>query len=85
MAQVHGLATRKLSYSGVHENTFVLVLSLIFSVDAFSGWITNMLNLEIFSGFTVLLSVALLDRGKLSCTRHTSKQMANNRGQTVCQ
>ena len=45
-----------------------LVHSLIFSVDAFSGWFTNMLNLEFFFGFMVPVSMALFDRGKLSCT-----------------
>ena len=45
-----------------------------FSVDAFSGWFTNTLNLEIFFGFMVLLLVvALLDQRKLSCMRRTSK------------
>ena len=43
--------------------------NLIFSVDAFSGWFTNILNLEsFFSGFMVFASMALFDRGKLSCT-----------------
>ena len=42
--------------------------SLIFSVDAFSGWFTNILNLEFFFGFIFLVSMALFDRGQLSCT-----------------
>ena len=58
-----------------------IVHGLIFSVDAFSGWFTNMQNLEIFFGFMVLLSVAVLDRGKLSCKKRTS--MANRRSNSL--
>ena len=66
-AQVHGIDSEiiVLWSSGIYLR---LVHSLIFSVDAFSGWFTNMLNLESFFGFMILVSMALFDRGKLSCT-----------------
>ena len=67
MAQVHGFDW-KIIVLWSSRIYLRLVHSLIFSVDTFSRWFTNMLNLEIFFGFMVLLSVALLDRGKLSCT-----------------
>ena len=72
MAQMNGLDS-KIIVLWSSRIYLRLVHSLIFSVDAFSGWITNMLNLEIFFGFMVHLSVALLHRGKLPCTRRTSK------------
>ena len=81
MAQVYGLDTKKIIVLWSSRIYLRLVHSLIFSVDAFSGWFTNKLNLEIFLGFMVLLSVALLDRGKLSCTRRTS--MANRRSNSL--
>ena len=65
--------TRLENYGTLESRIYLrLVHSPISSIDAFSDWCTNMLNFEIFFGFMVLFSVALLDRGKLCCTRGTS-------------
>ena len=50
-AQVHGLDSEiiVLWSSGIYLR--FIVHSLIFSVEAFSGWFTNMLNLEVFFRF----------------------------------
>ena len=70
MAQVHGLDS-KIIVLWSSRIYLRLVHSLIFSVDAFSGWFTNMLNLEIFFGFIMLITYwinSLLTIRVYSCT-----------------
>ena len=80
MAHVHGLDS-KIIVLWSSRIYLRLVHSVTFSVVAFSGCFTNILHLEIFFGFMVLLSVALLDRGKLSRRRRT--KMANRRSTSL--